>query len=45
MDNIKNKFSELRYFIENPKGYELLYYKEDSVHNEYALDVEDDKSN
>lgn len=43
MNNIKNKFPELRYFIENPKGYEVLYYKEDSVHNEYPLDVAEAK--
>lgn len=43
MDNIKNKFPELIHFIENPKSYELLYYREDTIHNEYALDVEEAK--
>lgn len=39
MNKIKEKFPEICYFIENPKEYELLYYKEDDIHNEYALDV------
>ena len=39
MNKIKEKFPEICYFIENPKEYELLYYKEDDIHNQYALDV------
>lgn len=37
------KFPEIRHFIENPKEYELLYYREDHIHNEYALDIEEAK--
>lgn len=40
---IDNKFAELCHFIENPKDYELLYYAEDDIHNEYALDLEEAK--
>lgn len=40
---IDNKFPEICHFIENPKKYELLYYREDHIHNEYALDVEEAK--
>ena len=39
--NIENIFPEISYFIKNPKRYELLYYKDDIIHNEYALDVEE----
>lgn len=40
---IDNKFAELCNFIENSKDYELLYYAEDDIHNEYALDLEEAK--
>ena len=43
MNKIKEKFPEICHFIENPKKYELLYYTEDHIHNEYALDVEEAK--
>lgn len=41
--NIKKVFPEISCFIENPKKYELLYFKGDHIHNEYALDVEEAK--
>lgn len=40
---IDNKFAELCYFIENPKAYEVLYSKDDDIHNEYAVDLEEAK--
>ena len=43
MNKIKEKFPEICHFIENPKAYELLYYREDHIHNEYALDIEEAK--
>lgn len=43
MNKIKEKFPEICHFIENPKEYELLYYREDYIHNEYALDIEEAK--
>ena len=43
MNKIKEKFPEICHFIENPKEYELLYYREDHIHNEYALDIEEAK--
>lgn len=43
MNKIKEKFPEICHFIENPKKYELLYYREDHIHNEYALDIEEAK--
>ena len=39
--NIENIFPEISCFIKEPKQYELLYYKDDIIHNEYALDVEE----
>lgn len=39
----REKFPEICFFIENPKEYELLYYKEDDIHNEYALNLEEAK--
>lgn len=43
MNKIKERFPEICYFIENPKEYELLYYAEDDIHNEYALNLEEAK--
>ncbi len=40
---IDNKFAELCYFIENPRAYEVLYSKDDSIHNEYPVDLEEAK--
>ena len=35
--NIKSILDGIKCFIENPKSYELLYSKNDEIHNEYAL--------
>lgn len=43
-ENIKNKFPEINHFIEKPKDYELLYYQDDKIHNEYPLEVEEAKA-
>ena len=42
-ENIKNKFPEINHFIEKPKDYELLYYQDDRIHNEYPLEVSEAK--
>ena len=43
-ENIKNKFPEINHFIEKPKDYELLYFQDDKIHNEYPLEVEEAKA-
>ena len=43
-ENIKNKFPEINHFIQKPKDYELLYYQDDKIHNEYPLEVEEAKA-
>ena len=43
-ENIKNKFPEIKFFIENPTSYEVLYHQDDRVHNEYPLEVEEAKA-
>ena len=40
---ISDKFPEIKFFIENPTSYEILYYQEDRIHNEYPLEVSEAK--
>lgn len=41
--NIKSILDGIKCFIENPKSYELLYSKNDEIHNEYALSEREGK--
>ena len=41
--NIKSILDDIKFFIENPKSYELLYSKNDEIHNEYALSEKEGK--
>ena len=41
--NIKSILDGIKCFIENPKSYELLYSKNDEIHNEYALSEKEGK--
>ena len=40
---ISDKFPEIKLFIENPTSYEILYYQDDRIHNEYPLEVSEAK--
>lgn len=40
---ITDKFPEIISFIENPTSYEILYYQDDRIHNEYPLEVSEAK--
>lgn len=40
---ISDKFPEIKFFIENPTSYEILYYQDDRIHNEYPLEVSEAK--
>lgn len=40
---ISDKFPEIKFFIENPTAYEILYYQGDRIHNEYPLEVSEAK--
>ncbi len=40
---ISDKFPEIKFFIENPTSYEILYHKNDRIHNEYPLEVNEAK--
>ena len=40
---ISDKFPEIKFFIENPTAYEVLYHQGDKIHNEYPLEVSEAK--
>lgn len=40
---ISDKFPEIKFFIENPTAYEVLYHQDDRIHNEYPLEVSEAK--
>lgn len=40
---ISDKFPEIKFFIENPTAYEVLYHQDDRIHNEYPLEVREAK--
>lgn len=40
---ISDKFPEIKFFIENPTSYEILYHQDDRIHNEYPLEVSEAK--
>lgn len=40
---ISDKFPEIKFFIENPTSYEILYCQDNRIHNEYPLEVNEAK--
>lgn len=38
---VENLFPELKFFIDNPKAYTVLYFEGDHIHNEYPLSHEE----